>query len=64
MVTELRGWVWAGLAGKDGFFSPFSVDPLAMDWQDKITGWLEQILDSTYLALYDSNVSIGIWMSI
>ncbi|KAK3894019.1 hypothetical protein Pcinc_002206 [Petrolisthes cinctipes] len=58
VVTELKGWVWAGMAGQDGYFSPFSVDPLALDWHDKITGWLEHILDSTYLALYDSDAEV------
>ncbi|XP_042237641.1 uncharacterized protein LOC121876526 isoform X2 [Homarus americanus] len=58
VVTELHGWVFAGLGGQERYFSSFAVDPLALEWEELINNWLEQLLETTYSSLINSDVEM------
>ncbi|KAK7077102.1 hypothetical protein SK128_015807 [Halocaridina rubra] len=54
--SELHGWMYAGVGGKDDFFSTFNVDPFAVDWEELFESWLEQFLESSHSFLMNSDV--------
>nr|XP_045610895.1 uncharacterized protein LOC123766095 [Procambarus clarkii] len=58
VVTELRGWVLAGLGGTTRFFSTFALDPLALQWHQLLTSWLDHLLLTSYSSLLQSDVEV------
>lgn len=57
-MTELRGWISAGLGDQERLFLPYAVDPMALHWEDLITSWFDDLLETTYSSLINYNVSI------
>ncbi|XP_071522346.1 uncharacterized protein [Panulirus ornatus] len=58
VVTELRGWVFAGFGGQEHYFSSYTLDPFTLEWEGLINQWLEQLFETTYSSLINSDVEM------
>ncbi|XP_050693737.1 uncharacterized protein LOC126984229 isoform X3 [Eriocheir sinensis] len=57
-VTVLRGWMSAGLGGQERLFFPYIVEPLTLHWEELFTSWVEDLLETAYSSLLNSNVEL------
>ena len=56
-MKDLRGWLFAGVGGFDHYFTTFIVNPFVIEWEELLNEWLEELLESSYSFLIDSDVS-------
>lgn len=61
-VTVLRGWMSAGLGGQERLFFPYIVEPLTLHWEELFTSWVEDLLETAYSLLLNSNVKWLLYM--
>ncbi|XP_063871498.1 uncharacterized protein LOC135106420 isoform X3 [Scylla paramamosain] len=57
-VTELQGWISAGLGDQECVFFPYAFDPMALHWEELITSWFDDLLETTYSSLINSNAEL------
>ncbi|XP_045126052.1 uncharacterized protein LOC123513172 isoform X2 [Portunus trituberculatus] len=57
-VTELQGWISAGLGEQECVFLPYAFDPMALHWEELITSWFDDLLETTYSSLINSNAEL------